>query len=309
MDKLINKTIKDIKELKIQGATNIAKTAILVLRLWSCKKEWKYEELVTVAEKLAFARDTEPLAQNCIYYLLEKAKTKEGQSLFTETEEIISLLKKTKIKAIETGLTLIKNGMTILTHCHSSSVTAILTKAKKEGLNFKVYLTETRPKYQGYLTAKELVKAGINATLITDSAATFLVSKEDKIEVDLIMVGADAINTDGSAINKIGSYGISLSAKRAKLPFYVVASLLKFTPFPLNLEERSPDEIWKDHPKRLKILNLAFDKIPKENITGFITEEGVIKPDKIKDQVKKTYPWIFSKKQKGRIQKWLTRIN
>lgn len=295
MNRSVNQTATDIKDLKIQGATSIAKAAVLALGTWTSHKSWKYKELARVAKKLAFARPTEPLAQNCIYYLLEKAKTKEGQSLFSDAEVIISLLKQTKIKTIETGLTLIKNGMTILTHCHSSSVISILTKAKKKGLNFKVFLTETRPKYQGHITAKELIQAGINATMIADSEAAFLVSKEDNIEIDLIVVGADAINTDGSAINKVGSYGISLSAKKAKIPFYVIASLLKFTPFSMIIEERSPDEIWKDHPKRLKILNLAFDKIPQKNITGFITEKGIIEPKDIKDQVKKTYPWIFSR--------------
>ncbi len=308
MDRNIAKTVKDIKELKIQGATNISKTAVSALGLWSSKKIWKIKEINVIGEQLAFARPTEPLAQNCISWLLQQARLKEGKSLISDAQKIINELKVSKEKSVDVGIPLIKNGFTLLTHCHSSSVTAIFKGAKVKGLKFKVFLTETRPRYQGHITANELVKAGINTTLITDSEAAYIVSKEDKIEINLIMVGADDINTDGAAINKVGSYGISLSAKKAKIPFYVVATLLKFTPLPIIIEQRSEGEVWEDRPKNLKITNLAFDKIPSENITAFITEAGLIKPKDMEKTVKKIYPWVFAQKQDTRIRRWIKQI-
>lgn len=296
MDKNINKTIQEIKDLKIQGATSIVKEAVRALGKWSSENSWKYRELVKLADKLSFARPTEPLSQNCIFWLLQKAKLKEGQSLLAETGEIIELLDKTKDESIEKGVQVIKNNSTILTHCHSSAVTSILKRAHKKGMKIKVFLTETRPKYQGRITAKELIKARIEATMITDSEASFIISREEDIKIDLVIVGADAINIDGSAINKVGSYGLSLSANKAKVPFYVTSVLLKYSPFPIIIEERSEDEVWRDRPKNLEILNLAFDKIPAEFITSFITEKGLIRPEDIKDEVCKYYPWIFSKR-------------
>lgn len=295
MDKYLLKVIRDIKELKVQGATNIACTLVSALGTWTSKNKWTYRQLRSYTEKLAFARPTEPLAQSCLKWLLEKAKLKEGQSLVDDAEEINLFLKNAKEKLIKFGIPLIKNGSIILTHCHSSSVSAILIGARKQGKKFKVILTETRPKYQGHITAKELVKAGINATMITDSQATFVLGPEDKIKIDLVIVGADAIDADGSAVNKVGSYGLSLTAAYAKIPFYVATILLKFTPSPIIIEERASEEIWKDHPKRLKISNPAFDRIPNKFITGFITEMGLIRATEIKKIVAKNYPWVFSK--------------
>ncbi|MCL5069393.1 MAG: hypothetical protein M1308_00610, partial [Actinobacteria bacterium] len=109
----------------------------------------------------------------------------------------------------------------------------------------------------------------------------------------LVILGADAINANGDAVNKVGSFGASLSAKANNIPLYVVSSLLKFT-LGLHIEKRSEDEIWRDKPENLKILNLAFDKIPAEYITYFITEKGLLKPSEISEAVRKYYPWIIN---------------
>lgn len=293
MDKNIGQVIQKIKQLKIQGATNIAKESVLALSKWSTKEKWTLLQLKEYANKLTTARVTEPLTRNCLNWFLLKAKNHQNQSLSYPAQEIINYLNNTKEKIVEAGVPLIKNKMTILTHCHSSTVEAILAKAKKNKVKFKLYLTETRPKYQGHITAEELVKLGIDATLITDSEASFLVSKEDQVELNLIIVGADAINKDGSALNKVGSYGISLSAKTANIPFYVTATVLKYTFKEIQIEKRSAEEVWKDKPEKLKIFNPAFDKIPESHITSYITEFGLIKPKKITTIAQEKYPFIF----------------
>ncbi len=295
MNKIIKQTIKDIKDLKIQGATSVARESIKALGVYSSTNKWTLKELKIASAKLAFARPTEPLTRNCVNWLLGKAKSKEGRSLLNDSEEIITSLKRSKEEIIKNGLNLVKENSIILTHCHSSTVTGILVQAHKFGKKFKVYLTETRPRYQGHITAKELVDNGIDAAMMTDSQAVFVVSNEDKIKIDFVVVGADAINKDGSALNKVGSYGLSLSAKVAKVPFYVTATILKFSPTEIPIEIRSSKEVWEGKPEKLNILNLAFDKIPALNITSYITEFGLIKPDIVIKTAEKEYPWIFDK--------------
>ncbi len=271
-------TVNEIKSLKIQGATNIGKTALHFLLTLP------ETEIPQAIEELIAARPTEPLLQNC----LELVRIK-GKSVI---KPLLSRLEDSKEEIIKAGLPLIKNNQTILTHCHSSTVVSILKRAKDKGLDFKVYLTETRPVFQGRITAKELVDAGITATMITDSEAAFLVSREDQKEIDLVLLGADAITPDGGAINKVGSYGIALSAREAKIPVFITAKLLKFSPRPVVIEEREGEEIWLKKPKSLKIFNPAFDFVPAKLVSGLVTEFGVIKPERVKFIVKKNYPWI-----------------
>lgn len=294
MKTIIDKTVKDIKDIKIQGATNVAKESVKALGIYTSQISWKFSELKKEALKLTFARPTEPLTQNCIKWFLSLAKNKQGENLTKEANDIVNSLIKSRDLIIKSGVDLIKNNTAILTHCHSSTVTGILREAHKAGKKFKVYLTETRPYYQGHITANELVKSGINATMMADSQAAFVISREDQIEINSIFVGADSIDLDGSALNKVGSYGLSLSAKQANIPFFVTATILKFSTKEIPIEVRSEDEVWDSKPDKLKILNLAFDRIPSKNISSYITEFGLIKPIEIPNTVKKHYPWIFN---------------
>ncbi|MBI2029338.1 translation initiation factor eIF-2B [Candidatus Gottesmanbacteria bacterium] len=291
----IANTVKSIKNLTIQGATNVAKEAVLALGRYSSDGKWSYHDLEKSGMHLALARRTEPLARNAMYWLLNEAKNNSGKSLLPIAQNLVASLTIAKEKIVENGISLIKNNSTILTHCHSSTVTGILIGAHSEGIKFKVYLTETRPRYQGQITARELTSHGISSIMITDSEAVFMISKEDNLDIDLILLGADAIERDGSALNKVGSYGISLSARGAKVPLYVTATILKYAPRAIEIEEREGEEIWASKPDRLKIYNPAFDKIPPENITAFITEYGLIKPQNITLTAKKYSPWIFAK--------------
>jgi len=281
IDKMVTlaQTIADIKSLKIQGATNIAKAGLQALL------EIPDSEINQAIAELILVRPTEPLLQNCLELVHQRGKS--------VIKLLITQLGNIEEEIVKNGLPFINNGSIILTHCHSSTVVNLLRMAKKKGLGFKVYLTETRPKMQGRITAEELTEAGIDSTMITDSEAAFLVSKEDKRKVDLVLLGADAVFKDGSIFNKVGSYGISLAAQKAQIPVYILATLLKFSVKKIVIEERKAQEIWQDKPKKLTIFNPAFDKIPVELITAYVTEFGIIKPEKVKSVVKKNYPWII----------------
>jgi ribose 1,5-bisphosphate isomerase len=138
-----------------------------------------------------------------------------------------------------------------------------------------------------------MLELGVKTTFIVDSATRFFMN-----QVDLVIVGADAITSEGNVINKIGTSMIALIAHEARTPFYVVSELLKFDPETMygdyeKIEERSPDEIWKRPPKNLLIKNPAFDVTRRDFIHGIICEEGIISPHSIIEVMHRKYPWVF----------------
>lgn len=139
-----------------------------------------------------------------------------------------------------------------MTHCHSGSVVKTLVEAHKQGKNIKVYNTETRPLYQGRKTSADLVKAGVPDTMIVDDSAPFFIDNiyESDIDIDMLIIGSDAIKMDGSVYNKIGSFSLALSAWHSKIPVYVVGSLTKIdTENTVKIEQRSGKELRAEAPK------------------------------------------------------------
>jgi ribose 1,5-bisphosphate isomerase len=170
----------------------------------------------------------------------------------------LSNLEASRERIAEIGAKRIRDGMVVFTHCHSSTVTHLLRKASQDGKTFKVICTETRPVFQGRITAKEMVDLGVKTTFIVDSAARSFMKK-----ADIVIVGADAITSEGNIINKIGTATIALLASEARVPFYVASELLKFNSATLSgeyetIEERSEDEVWTDAPEKLAARN-AFE--------------------------------------------------
>lgn len=296
----VDQTVQDIKNLKIQGATSVARASLEALRVWvKGHGKLEMEDLEKVTKELVNARPTEPLARNCLSYVLWQVE--KGQNLEEVIDLMLARLNDVENEIIKNGVELIKPGMKILTHCHSSLVEKVLKSAHQQGTEFFVYVTETRPLFQGRITAKHLTKAGIKTTMITDAAAPYTLSRLDEIEIDLVVLGCDAIAANGSCVNKIGSFAIALSAKEAEIPLYIVSTLLKLDPGAktgegIKIEERMPSEIWENPPEELKIINPAFDLVPADRIKGYITEFGNIEPETVKKAIKKNYPWLIEPK-------------
>jgi ribose 1,5-bisphosphate isomerase len=209
------------------------------------------------------------------------------------SEDFQKSLATSKERIAEIGAKRIRDGSTIFTHCHSSTATHMLWKAKNDGANFEVICTETRPAFQGRITAKEMVDLGVKTTFIVDSAARTFMN-----DADMVIVGADAITSEGNVVNKIGTAAIALLAREARKPFYVVSELLKFDPATLygeyeKIEERSRDEIWKEAPLELIVRNPAFDVTPRDLIHGIICEEGIVSPQSVAEVMHRVYPWVF----------------
>jgi len=269
--------IKDIKSLKIQGANNVAMAGIKALNLKSDKESIK---------KILEARPTEPCLYNSVNFTLIDLKKNYPLAL--------NHLKNANEKIAKIGSNIIKKKSIVYTHCHSTTVTGILKKARKKK-NFEVYNTETRPLYQGRKTAEELAKNNIHVTHFVDSAMKHAVR-----EADLILLGCDSILSDGRIINKIGSSTIATLAEKYDTPLYICTNSWKFDALAImgnmtEIEQRSPDEVWKKKLKNLKIKNPAFDIIDKKDITGIISEMGVLSPSTFMNQLLIVYPWIKNK--------------
>lgn len=297
----VQKTFRDIKSLKIQGAEAVARSAIKALKDFTLKNRSKtkaiFSQDIKKATKLLIsARPTEPYLRNAIAYSLGQAKSKDVREY---REEVLSGLQKTlkhmqKSKKIisEIGERKIMNGDNVFTHCHSSSVMGILHEAKKDKKKFVVYNTEARPKFQGRITAKELSKSGITVNHFPDSAARIAIK-----QADVAFFGCDAI-TPTHVINKIGSELFAETCERFDVPLYIVTNSWKVDPktvygHPEPMEERDYHEVWKNKPKGVKIHNPAFEKIDARLITGIISELGVFKHQNFIEEVTKEYPWLF----------------
>lgn len=274
-----------IKTLQVRGAPAIGIFAAYAMALLD---DDKYE----LKKYLDSAR---PTAVNLSWATSRMIKAYEdGKDLVSEAiaihNEDIEMCKKIS----EYGLSLLKDGDGILTHCNAGALATSeygtglgpLLLGKEKGYTFHAYTDETRPLLQGArLTSFELEKAGIDVTLICDNMAS-LVMKQGKI--DAVLVGTDRIAANGDIANKIGTSGVAILAKHYNIPFYVLGpySTIDYncpTGDDIVIEEREPNEIkemWYREPmalKETKCYNPAFDVTDHELITAIITDRGIIR--------------------------------
>jgi len=174
------------------------------------------------------------------------------------------------------ALPLLKGKKQVMTHSYSSTVVGVLSHATW----IEVICPEARPLCEGLSTARELGAKGIRARVVADFAALSLVD-----ECDVVMVGADAITAEG-VVNKIGTYGLALAAKKKAVPFYVLVGAEKFLPPPfahaLRIEKRDPTEITAETIPFVTAENFYFDLTPLDLITGVVMQAGVMTGSKVR---------------------------
>ena len=292
-----------IKQLKVRGAPAIGIAAAYgaVIGTKDCDEnsfDGFYNEFKRVSDYLASSR---PTAVN-LFWALERMNKIVIQNRELSVKEIKALMETEAIlihkedeetcrKIGEHGLEVLKDGMTVLTHCNAGRLAtakygtalAPIYVAQENGISIKVFADETRPLLQGArLTAFELQEAGVDVTLITDNMAAMVMSKG---WIDAVIVGCDRVAANGDAANKIGTYGVALLAKAHNIPFYVAGPLSTIdlntkTGKDIIIEERNPEEIINGFgkqtaPTNIKVFNPAFDVTPNELISGIITEKGI----------------------------------
>lgn len=295
-----------IKDMVVRGAPAIGAAAAygVVLAAQQFMKEEKENFLKNMENALNVLSKSRPTAVNLTWAIdrmrgvLEKVKDLSVSDIYEALKEEANKIYfedlETNKKMAKIGNEVIKPNAVILTHCNTGALATVgygtalgvIREAHYSGKNIFVYADETRPRLQGAkLTAWEFVQEGIPAKLIADSVAATLI-RDGKI--DIILVGADRIALNGDTANKIGTFMLSVVAKVYNVPFYVVAptSTIDFnieTGAEIVIEERSPEEVTHINgvriaPEGIDVYNPAFDVTPHENITGIITEKGIIRP-------------------------------
>ncbi len=287
---IVKKTVAEIKAIKIQGASRVRESTVKALLISTQKSKAKTAEhfrkdFLKNCELLFHSRPTEPEMRTAIR-VLKKSISKKDLSLKELKENVIKAAKnyeKNRKRALQEmtryGSAMIKPHSTIMTICHSRTVVDAIIKAKKK-INL-VYCLETRPLLQGRITARELSDAGLKVVLLVDNAASTVMK-----DCDYFFSGADAFLADGDAINKIGTSQISMLCKRFDVKHYVFCSTHKFEPSTFYgknepIEERNVEEIWstkEKKPKKVRIMNPAFDRTDSSKIEGIVTEMGIMPP-------------------------------
>ena len=282
--------MRDIKSLKIQGARRVASAAAKAIVLAAKRSAAKttdsfIEEMERTANELVSLRSTEPMVRNTMKYFMARLENgrsvKEMRSIAAGTiKQYDKEFTDSFMRITRYGSDLIWDGQTILTHCHSTTVNSILIHAHKRK-RIQVICTETRPKFQGHLTAKQLSDAGVDVTMVVDSAVKYMMK-----DVDMVIVGSDSITADGSLYNKIGTSMVATIAHDRRVPFYSATQLYKFDPISkwgrmTEIEMRPTNEVLAKRMEGVKVLNPAFDITEPEYIRAYITEAGIVPPQEI----------------------------
>jgi methylthioribose-1-phosphate isomerase len=299
---------KAIRTMVIRGAPAIGVAAAMGIALGMRRSGAKgtRQYAVEFQKICAMMAATRPTAVN-LFWAIDRMKRAfaEGAQAGESAEEISARLER-EARAIHDedvascramgafGAEMVPDGARVLTHCNAGalatagygSALGVIRAAVEQGKRIAVFADETRPFLQGArLTAWELVRDGINTTVITESMAGPLMRAG---EIDIVVVGADRIAANGDTANKIGTYTVAVLAHEHAIPFYVAAPLSTIdlsTPDGdhIPIEERDQREVSHLGSSRLtpegaKIRNPAFDVTPHRYIAGIITERGIYRP-------------------------------
>ncbi len=298
-----------IKTLKVRGAPALGVAAafgvVLGVKDVTGNDRTRFIQVFhKVCDEIAASR---PTAVN-LFYALDQMKMVVQLYPNTSVQRVKHLLKKKAREILETdrrlcrqigahGAALIHDGDRVMTICNAGALATadygtalgIMYAAQQQKKKFRVYVCETRPLLQGArLTAWELMRHGIDVTLITDSMAASVMRDH---HINAVLTGADRVAANGDTANKIGTYSLAVLAKAHQIPFYIAAP---GTTFDLRLangeqipiEQRDADEVRcfqgrHSAPKDVGVWNPAFDVTPHSFITGLVTEFGLIsKPDR-----------------------------
>jgi len=303
--KTANEVAKAIKTMVIRGAPAIGVAAAMGIAVGMTRsRATGTKQFTTEFQKTCdLMAGTRPTAVNLFWAIERMKKTfaaaaHEGQSVDEIKKRLVAEARAIHDEDVQScrtmgahGATLVPSSARILTHCNAGALATagygtalgVIRAAAEQGKTIAVLADETRPFLQGArLTAWELIRDGINTTVITDNMAGAMMRQG---QVDLVVVGADRIAANGDVANKIGTYTVAVLAKEHGIPFYVAAPLSTVdlnTPdgSRIPIEERNEREVTHVGANRLTpdgahIRNPAFDVTPAQYVTAIITERGI----------------------------------
>ena len=277
MQDIIAETSEKIRDMTIRGAGRIARAGADALGRFA--EGYTGNSLEAFREDLdratATILDSRPTAVSLWNGVHSTVKGVESASSVDEARELVitnarEFCERSE-KAVETiariGAKRIEDGDTVMTHCNSSAALGVIEEAHRQGREFRVFATESRPWRQGILTVTQLAEAGVDVTMIIDS-----------------------ITSHGAVINKIGTSQLALAAHEARTQFYVCGETYKFSPMTVfgdmvKIEERETSEVVRpgEIPESVKIFNPVFDSTPAQYIDAIITEVGMVPPTAVYD--------------------------
>jgi len=303
--KTANEVAKAIKTMVIRGAPAIGVAAAMGIAVGMTRsRATGTKQFTTEFQKTCeLMAGTRPTAVN-LFWAIERMKkafaaaAHDGQSVDEIKRKLVAEARAIHDEDVQScrtmgahGATLVPSSARILTHCNAGALATagygtalgVIRAAAEQGKTIAVLADETRPFLQGArLTAWELVRDGIDTTVITDNMAGAMMRLG---QVDLVVVGADRIAANGDVANKIGTYSVAVLAKEHGIPFYVAAPLSTVdlnTPdgSRIPIEERNEREVTHVGANRLtpegaRIRNPAFDVTPSQYVTAIITERGI----------------------------------
>lgn len=308
--KSVNEAIHWITDMVVRGAPAIGATGAyaLVLGIQEGNKISR-DELDELAAKIIKARptakDLSTFVQRMVKFITSMADL-ELADIADYSRKLAARSEKECKMIGEQSKHLINNHMGVLTHCNAGSLATVdwgtalspMRLAHYDGIEFKVFVDETRPRLQGMLTAWELLNEGIDHEVIVDNAAGFFMQQG---KIDLVITGTDRVLKDGTVTNKIGTFEKAVVAKQFDIPFYIAMPWTTFDPEISNADEipiefRSANEIshirTKNRPEIIApesstFTNPAFDITPAEFITGYITQNGILKKEQLEEYYNK----------------------
>jgi ribose 1,5-bisphosphate isomerase len=290
----VTDTAESIATMDIRGAATIADAAAEALATQAEASDADSPEAFRADMRRAarHLRETRPTAvslPNALRYVLRGMSGETVADLRDSTVECAARFQRELDAAQENlgriGANRLRDGDTLMTHCHSTDALACVRGALDDGKDLHTIVKETRPRQQGHITARQLREWDVPVTLIVDNAARRYLDQADHV-----LVGADSIAADGSVINKVGTSGLAVNARERGVPVMVAAQTIKLHPdtmtgHTVEIEMREESEVLPVDQREdigdVTVENPAFDVTPPRYVDAIVTERGQFPPESI----------------------------
>ena len=283
MANLIDSIFQEIRKDRTTGAVELVKKGVDAIALFITHFKGDgsqfIQDLIRISKTMIDAQPSmAPFFHLANFLLLAAEDEQEIERMKEATRKAVKdfllHLEKSGDQIAQIAGELIHRKSRVLTHSYSSTVLRTLTEAWRKGKQFEVICTEGRPNCEGFQMAQKLGESYLPVQLQIDSAAVYKMK-----EVDLVFVGADCLSPLG-LVNKVGTYGLALSARESKVPFYALCGTEKLLGAGMakgfRILKKDPREIWPHPAKGVEVLNFYYDTTPLDLLAGIVTEEGRI---------------------------------